>query len=197
MGGFVSEDLPYPWIKAFKDETWEGSVSYSWLGEHIGNYRYTGDTKVFDAVCNCWEDIKYRHLHITGGPWSTETPFNTNKECFADATFWTPSSFLETCSTITWVQLNCLLLEITGHAKYAEEVERTFLNRHLGSHTSDCNTAAYFSSPNDVNRNYGSGLSCCNSSLPRVYAMIATHAYMCTDKGLRSIFTWIMNTCIL
>ncbi len=39
-----------------------------------------------------------------------------------------PHGYVETCSTLAWIQLNRELLASTGEARYAEEIERSAYN---------------------------------------------------------------------
>ena len=147
-------------------------------------YRHTGAEELLDAVLYAWEEIRAKHLHITGGPWSKKIDASNNRECFVEPVHWSPEENVENCSTVTWIQLNLPLLRLTGEARYAEEAERALYNQLLGAHHPDCWEGAYFSAPNDRDRRHTPKLDCCNSSGPRALALAATHAYTYRDDGV-------------
>ena len=47
------------------------------------------------------EQIKDKHILVSGGPWSRQYDYNGNKECFAHKYF-SPKNFVEGCSDATW-----------------------------------------------------------------------------------------------
>lgn len=147
-------------------------------------YRCTGDEKLKAAVLYAWQTIKDQHVHITGGPWSKRVAEGSNRECFATPEHWSPEENVETCSTVTWIQLSLSLFRLTGEAVYFDEAERALYNHLLGSQTPDGRLGAYFSSPNERDRLFTPRLDCCNSSRPRALAVAVTHAYTYRENGV-------------
>ena len=147
-------------------------------------YRYTGDKDLLTAVLNAWEDIQDGHVHITGGPWSRKTNEDSNRECFAETRYWSPSENVENCATVTWIQLNCSLLCLTGEAKFADAAELTMYNHLSGSFLPECNEGTYFSYINEDKRAFTSKLHCCNSSWPRALAVINTHICLTAENSI-------------
>lgn len=93
-------------------------------------YEITGTPDYLKAIENSWKNIKNYHLTITGGPWGG---IGKHKELFNTKGFWNPYGFIETCSIMSWIQLNKQLLHLTGDAKYAQEIERSTYNALLGA----------------------------------------------------------------
>jgi DUF1680 family protein len=93
-------------------------------------YEVTGEADYLKAIENAWQNITGYHLTITGGPWGG---IGKHKECFNTKNFWDPYGYIETCSTMSWIQLNKLLLHLTGDARYAQEIEKASYNALLGA----------------------------------------------------------------
>jgi DUF1680 family protein len=93
-------------------------------------YAVTGNVDYMKAATNVWQNIKDYHLNITGGPWGG---VGKHLECFNRKNFWSPYGFVETCSTMSWIQLNKEMLRLTGEAKYAQEIEKSAYNSLLGA----------------------------------------------------------------
>ncbi|HZY81711.1 MAG TPA: beta-L-arabinofuranosidase domain-containing protein [Cyclobacteriaceae bacterium] len=93
-------------------------------------YEINGKADYLKAVENAWTNVRDFHLTIAGGPWGG---VGKHLECFNRKGFWNPYGFVETCSTMSWIQLNKQLLHLTGDAKYAQEIERAAYNALLGA----------------------------------------------------------------
>lgn len=93
-------------------------------------YEVTGKPEYLKAAENAWANVKDFHLSIAGGPWGG---IGKHLECFNRKNYWSPYGFVETCSTMQWIQLNKQLLHLTGDAKYAQEIERAAYNALLGA----------------------------------------------------------------
>lgn len=123
-------------------------------------YTITGNADYLNAVRNAWQNITTHHLTIAGGPWGG---VGKHLECFNKKNFWNPYGFIETCSTMSWIQLNKVLLAITGDAKYAEEIERAAYNALLGARYPNGVDWAYHSFSNG-RRHIAHFNDCCPSS---------------------------------
>ncbi len=141
-------------------------------------YRATGDAKYLTPAVNAWRDIVANQLLITGSGSSKE--------------HWTaPHEFLssmqnevaETCVTVTWIQLNQQLLRLTGEARYAEELEKTYYNHLAAAQRPDGAAWAYFTAL-DGQKPYKTEQNCCTSSGPRGWAMLPAVAYMTSEDGI-------------
>lgn len=123
-------------------------------------YAVTGDAAYLKTVEGAWKNIRDYHLTITGGPWGGIGKF---KECFNSRDFWSPYGYVETCSIMSWMQLNRFLLQLTGEAKYSEEIEKSAYNALLGAQLPDGQLWTYHSFTNG--RKHPANFNdCCPSS---------------------------------
>jgi DUF1680 family protein len=123
-------------------------------------YEVTGNADYLKAVENAWQNIQDYHLTITGGPWGG---IGKHKECFNTKGFWDPYGFIETCSTMSWIQLNKMMLHLTGEAKYAQEIERSAYNALLGAQFPNGQDWSYHSFTNG-RKHVANFNDCCPSS---------------------------------
>jgi uncharacterized protein len=123
-------------------------------------FEITGTPDYLKAVENAWQNIKSYHLTITGGPWGG---IGKHKECFNTKDYWSPYGFIETCSTMSWIQLNKQLLHLTGEARYAQEIERSAYNALIGAQFSNGIDWSYHSFTNGE-RHVANFTDCCPSS---------------------------------
>jgi hypothetical protein len=86
-----------------------------------------------------------------------------SREIFNHPGYFNPEAYVETCSTLSWIQLNRELLAITGDAKYAEEIEVAAYNDLLGAQAPNGEDWCYYSFPNGK-RVYTTYWRCCKSS---------------------------------
>lgn len=141
-------------------------------------YRATGDARYLTAAVNAWNDIAVNQLLITGSGSSRE--HWTNPKQFPSEE---KDQVAETCVTVTWIQLTQQLLRLTGEARYADELEKTFYN-HLPAAQHPSGMAwAYFTAL-DGKKHYKTEQNCCTSSGPRGWAILPTFAYMTSDDGV-------------
>jgi DUF1680 family protein len=125
----------------------------------------TGDAGHLTAAVNAWEDVVGHHLYVTGTA-SFGEHFHRPGELPDSVSV----NMGETCVTVTWLQLTARLLELTGEARYAAELERTLFNHLAGAQAADGSAWSYYT-PLDGYREHGSGISCCISSGPRGMAL--------------------------
>ena len=84
-------------------------------------------------------------------------------KCSTHANAFSPHAYVETCSTLAWIQLNRELLAITGDARYAAEIERSAYNDLLGAQAPNGEDWCYYSFPNG-RRVHTTYWRCCKSS---------------------------------
>lgn len=140
-------------------------------------YRTTGEARYLNPVLNAWLDILNTQLLITGSGSSAE--YWTDARQFLSST---NDKVAETCVTVTWIELNQQLLRLTGNAKYADELEKTFYNHLAAAQRPDGAEWCYFTAL-DGRKPYQAEQNCCTSSGPRAWAMLPTFAYQTTDDG--------------
>jgi DUF1680 family protein/sucrose-6-phosphate hydrolase SacC (GH32 family) len=152
--------------------------AYEMLSNLVGLlelYRVEPDERYLTACINAWKDIAEKRLYITGTSSYYEqfTPDHILPPGYAAG---------EGCVTVTWLQLNAHLLELTGEVQYADELERTTYNALLAAQSPHTGEVAYFvpllghKGYNDHDFKEDPPISCCSSSIPRGIAMIPRFA---------------------
>lgn len=145
-------------------------------------YRATGDAPLLNAVRRLWENIRAHHLSLGGGPWGGVA--HRSREVFNHHTAFSPYGYVETCSTLAWIQLNRELLRISGDAQYAEEIERSAYNDLLGAQAPNGEDWCYYSFPNGK-RVHTTYWRCCKSSGAMALEELPMAAYGLTgDHGV-------------
>jgi len=124
-------------------------------------HRATGRPELLQAVHALWHNIREQHLSLGGGPWGGVA--HRSREVFNAPGSFVPQAYVETCSTLAWVQLNRELLGLSGDARYAEEIERTAYNDLLGAIAPNGEDWCYYSFPNG-RRVHTTYWRCCKSS---------------------------------
>jgi len=139
-------------------------------------YRATGNEKYLTAVLNGWQEIHDKHLLVTGGPWTMHMPYNGNSECFAFTKDFQPEiGHVENCCTVTWMQMNIHLFELTGDAKYIQEAEVALLNDLYAHQHPEGIEWCYYIAPNEAVPPYEKRFHCCASSGPRGLEMYSNN----------------------
>jgi DUF1680 family protein len=123
-------------------------------------YQVTNNGNYLKAVENGWQNIVAFHLTESGGPWGG---IGKHLECFNKKGYWSPYGFIETCSIMAWMQLNREMLRLTGHAKYAQEIEKSAYNALLGAQFPNGTDWCYHSFSNG-SRHIAHFNDCCPSS---------------------------------
>jgi len=108
-----------------------------------------------------WHSIREHHLTLGGGPWGGVA--HRSREVFNAPGSFSPQAYVETCSTLAWIQLNRELHALSGEARYAEEVERSAYNDLLGAMAANGEDWCYYSFPNG-RRVHTTAWRCCKSS---------------------------------
>ena len=124
-------------------------------------HRATGHAEYLEAVQNLWASIRKYHLTLGSGPWGGVGL--RSREVFNHHSVFSPQGYVETCSVLSWIQLNRELLAITGEARYAEEIECAAYNDLLGAHAPNGEDWCYYSFPNGQ-RVFTTYWRCCKSS---------------------------------
>ncbi len=143
-------------------------------------YEVTGNADYIKAIGNAWQNIRDHHLTIAGGPWGG---VGKHLECFNRKNFWNPYGFIETCSTMSWIQLNKELLRLTGEARYAQELETAAYNALLGAQMPNGRDWCYHSFSNG-RRHIAHFNDCCPSSGAMALEELTTTIYSRKEKGI-------------
>lgn len=143
-------------------------------------HRATGEPRYLDAVHALWIRVRDDHLTLGGGPWGGVA--HRSREVFNAAGAFDPHAYVETCSTMAWIQLNRELLTILGEAKFAQAIERSAYNDLLGALAPDGEDWCYYSFPNGK-RVHTTYWRCCKSSGAIALEELASIAYGVTRAG--------------
>jgi DUF1680 family protein len=179
----VSKRFPLP--KAWYGPQ-QGQKAYEMMSCYEGLlelYRITGDPAYKEAVEKTWKNIRDTEINVTGSGASEEMWFGGRAKQTMPVTH-----FQETCVTVTWIKLNQQLLRLTGEARYADEIERSYYNALLGSLNYDGSDWAKYT-PLMGQRLPGSGqcgmdMNCCNASGPRGQFTLPLTTVMGSASGL-------------
>ncbi|BCM89296.1 non-reducing end beta-L-arabinofuranosidase [Abditibacteriota bacterium] len=138
-------------------------------------YQITGDASLLRKVEGAWSDIIKRQMYITGGVSVGEHYESGN---FKPAS----GNVVETCASMSWLQLNEALLELTGDPKYGDVIEKLLVNHVFAAQTGEGDSFRYHTPPNGTKpQGYYHGPDCCTSSGPRMIAMLPEFFY--SQKG--------------
>lgn len=137
-------------------------------------HRATGAPEYRQAVDSLWQSVRDRHLTLGGGPWGGVGL--RSREVFNPPGIFSPQGYVETCSTLAWIELNRVLLEIDGAARYAEEIERAAYNDLLGAMAPNGEDWCYYSFPNG-RRVHTTYWRCCKSSGAMALEALPASAY--------------------
>ena len=133
------------------------------------------------------EDIVREEVMLSGGCSSSEAWFHGARKQHLPF-----QSLQETCVTTTWMRFCEKLLDVTGEAKWADEIERTFYNAYLASLKADDSLfAAYV--PMNGNRSEGMHhcfmhADCCSANAPRGFLCFLKKLF--ETKGNAAVFNF-------
>lgn len=144
-------------------------------------YRATGDARYLTAVRNIWTAVRDHHLTLGGGPYGGVA--HRSREVFNAAGTFHPEAYVETCSTMAWIQLNRELLGTTGDPRFAEEIERSAYNDLIGAQAEDGEDWCYYSYPNGK-RVHTTYWRCCKSSGAMALEELPAIAFATTAAGM-------------
>jgi DUF1680 family protein len=144
-------------------------------------HRATGEARCLQAAQAIWRSVQAHHLSLGGGPWGGVA--HRSREVFNPAAVFSPHGYVETCSTLAWIQLNRELLAITGDARHAEEIERSAYNDLLGAQAPDGEDWCYYVFPNG-RRVHTTYWRCCKSSGAMALEELPAVAYGAAADGV-------------
>jgi len=142
--------------------------SYEQTSCYLGLIRYyqlTGNGEYLRALEYAFEDLAEHRTYITGS--NSEGEIVHQYIGNGDIATWP----CESCATAHWMQFCMAMFYLTGELKCIDEIERTTYNHLLASENPQTGAICYYS-PLQNEKPFSYGLACCNSSLPRVIAMI-------------------------
>ena len=159
-------------LEKYDDVTKVGDAkAYEMLSCFLGMLKYyklTGEDKYLHLLENAWKDITTNRLYITGT--------SSEHEIFhapGDLKAGNSDNMGEGCVTVTWIQFNLQLLQITGEVKYAEQMERSVYNHLLAAENPQTGCVSYYTALQGAKPyRCDQGFSCCLSSVPRGISLI-------------------------
>ena len=167
--------------------SWEnGQKAYEMMSCYdglLGLYALTRNADYLKAAEKSVRNIIDEEINITGS--------GSAGECFYHGRRMqtTPAySMMETCVTMTWMQLCGHLLELTHDPLYADQIERTVYNALLAALKGDGSQIAKYSPREGVRSpggpQCGMHVNCCNMNGPRAFAMIPELMATCAADTL-------------
>lgn len=159
-------------LQKYADVTKVGDAkAYEMLSCFLGILKYymlTGDGKYLPLLQTAWTDITKNRLYITGTASDNEI-FREPHVLRAENS----DKMGEGCVTVTWIQFNLQLLQITGEPKYAEELERSVYNHLFAAENPETGCVSYYTALQGAKPyRCDQGFSCCLSSVPRGISLI-------------------------
>ena len=159
-------------LEKYGDVTKVGDAkAYEMLSCFLGilkYYKLTGENKYLKLLQTAWTDITQHRLYITGT--------SSDHEIFVAPGILKAGNenrMGEGCVTVTWIQFNLQLLQITGNPKYAEELERSVYNHLLAAENPQTGCVSYYTALQGAKPyRCDQGFSCCLSSVPRGISLI-------------------------
>lgn len=151
-------------------------------------YRVSGDSSYLKKVEGAWNDIAARQRYITGGVSVGE---HYERDYIKPLT----GEMMETCATMSWMQLSQALLEITGDPKFADAIERIQWNNVFAEQTIDGDANHYFTPPNGYTpKGYYREPDCCMSSGERLFSILPGFIYATGPKNNIYINQFVSST---
>jgi hypothetical protein len=141
-------------------------------------YRATGDQSLLRKVVASWDDIASRQMYITGG-------VSVGEHYEHGHTLPDRGNVVETCASMSWIELSQMLLELSGNPKYADAIERLMFN-HLAAAQSLESGIFRYHTPLLGERplGYQHGPDCCTSSGPRIMGELPGLIYATGPDGI-------------
>jgi len=166
---------------------WEnGQKGYEMMSCYEGLlelYRVTGEPLYLEAVEKSVQNIIDTEINITGSGSAFECWYHG-----VENQIYPSYHTMETCVTMTWMKLCNNLLQMTGKAVYADQIEKSAYNALLASMVPDGSTFAKYS-PLEGDRGLGEDqcgmpINCCIANGPRAFVMLPVFAVMQTGDGV-------------
>ncbi|HEY1821756.1 MAG TPA: beta-L-arabinofuranosidase domain-containing protein [Trebonia sp.] len=147
----------------------------------------TGDTQLLETSENRWDDMVATKTSLTGGNGSRH-----EGESFGDHFELPPDrAYNETCAAIASLQWSWRLLLATGHAKYADHMERTLYNGFAAAINTEGDRFFYvnplqrrvdhYEKDDPGRRREWFKCACCPPNIMRLLA--SAHHYLATSNG--------------
>jgi DUF1680 family protein len=136
----------------------------------------TGDASLLEACERLWVHVCGRNLYVTGGIGAS----GRNEGFAADYDLPNETAYAETCAAVGFVFWNHRMLQLTGDARYADEMERSLYNGVLSGVSQDGEKFFYdnpLESGGGHHRQPWFECACCPPNLARLLASIGMYVY--------------------
>ena len=136
-------------------------------------YQLTDNEKLINAAKIAWDDIAKNRLYITGTS-SKGEHFQDNDVFPAE----NEDHIGEGCVSTTWIQFSQALFDLTGDAKYVDEMEKTIFNHLFAAENPLTGCVSYYTALQGQ-KPYRCTIDghCCLASVPRAIAAIPEFVY--------------------
>jgi len=146
-------------------------------------YSEKGDEKLLNALGKIWLKMVKARIYITGGIGSVRGTEGFGK----DFALKNEDSYSETCAAIGNMMWNLRMLNITGHCKYADLIEKLLYNAMLVGQSIDGKKYSYdnpLKSFGKEERQEWFLCACCPPNIARVIASIGGYIYSTSKNGI-------------
>ncbi|MHC4176008.1 MAG: beta-L-arabinofuranosidase domain-containing protein [Planctomycetota bacterium] len=141
-------------------------------------YQVTGDESLLRKVRGAWHDIANRQMYITGG-------VSVGEHYEPGHNLPITGEVVETCATMSWIEVSQYLLELTADPVYADAIERLLWNHLFAAQTVDGEIFRYHTPLSGAKpAGYFHGPDCCTASGPRIASKIPMLLYAVGHGGL-------------
>lgn len=131
-------------------------------------YNATGKQEYRDVVVLSVDRLAEEWIFLTGGMSSTER--------YVPRRYYNARNQIEVCPQHTWILLLDQVLQWTGEARYAAEIERDLFNHFLAAQLADGSNWSYFT-PLNGHAVEPSTANCCNAAGHRIAGRMPTYLY--------------------
>ena len=176
------------------------TAAYLWAGA-ADVCAETGEAALREALERLWEDVTARKMFITGGIGSYQRCTSPRGDPVGEAfslAYDLPNreAYCETCANIAGAMWNRRMLDLTGEARYADEMERVLYNSMLSAIGVDgkgffyANPLLHVPSGKRPSGHHGSqrqdrlGCYCCPPQVARTIAQLHGWAYGVGDRAV-------------
>ena len=146
-------------------------------------YSETGDQLLLNVLKRIWLKIVKGKMYISGGIGSIKGIEGFEK----DFKLRNEKSYSETCAAIGFLMWSWRLLQITGHCKYADLIERLLYNAILVGYSID-GRKYFYSNPlishGQEERKEWFLCACCPPNVARTIASLGDYIYSMSEKGI-------------
>ncbi|MBI1298554.1 hypothetical protein GC175_26775 [bacterium] len=137
-------------------------------------YNVTGKEEYREVVIGCVNRLADEWIFLTGGMSSTER--------YVPRRYYHTRNQIEVCPQHTWILLLDQVLQWTGDARYAAEIERDLFNHFLAAQLVDGSNWSYFT-PLNGHAVEPSHPNCCNAAGHRIAGRMPTYLYALRHNG--------------